>query len=125
MKKNEFLKLAKKAKEIAEDKKGEDVIIIDVKDLTSITNYFVIITANSTPQINAISSEIEKVFKYDYETPAVRKEEKSGNWFVLDFGGVLVHIMNSETRLQYELEKIWLQPKDKKKKKSKVQNTRW
>lgn len=121
MKKNEFLKLAKKAKEIAEDKKGEDVIIIDVKDLTSITNYFVIITANSTPQINAISSEIEKVFKYDYETPAVRKEEKSGNWFVLDFGGVLVHIMNSETRLQYELEKIWLQPKDKKKKKSKVQ----
>lgn len=121
MKKNEFLKLAKKAKEIAEDKKGEDVIIIDVKDLTSITNYFVIITANSTPQINAISSEIEKVFKYDYETPAVRKEAKSGNWFVLDFGGVLVHIMNSETRLQYELEKIWLQPKDKKKKKSKVQ----
>ena len=121
MKKNEFLKLAKKAKEIAEDKKGEDVIIIDVKDLTSITNYFVIITANSTPQINAISSEIEKVFKYDYETPAVRKEEKSGNWFVLDFGGVLVHIMNSETRLQYELEKIWLQPKDKTKKKSKVQ----
>jgi ribosome-associated protein len=119
MKKNEFLKLAKKAKEIAEDKKGEDVIIIDVKDLTSITNYFVIITANSTPQINAISSEIEKVFKYDYETPAVRKEAKSGNWFVLDFGGVLVHIMNSETRLQYELEKIWLQPSGKKTKKTK------
>ena len=114
--------MAKKAKEIAEDKKGEDVIIIDVKDLTSITNYFVIITANSTPQINAISSEIEKVFKYDYETPAVRKEAKSGNWFVLDFGGVLVHIMNSETRLQYELEKIWLQASSKKTNKKKINN---
>ena len=119
MKKNDFLKLAKKAQEIAEDKKGENVMVIDVKKLTSITNYFVIITANSTPQINAISSEIEKVFKYDYETPVVRKEAKSGNWLVLDFGGVLVHIMNFETRQQYELEKIWLQSDDKKTKKTK------
>jgi ribosome-associated protein len=119
MKKNDFLKLAKKAQEIAEDKKGENVMVIDVKKLTSITNYFVIITANSTPQINAISSEIEKVFKYDYETPVVRKEAKSGNWLVLDFGGVLVHIMNFETRQQYELEKIWLQSDVKKTKKTK------
>lgn len=119
MKKNDFLKLAKKAQEIAEDKKGENVMVIDVKKLTSITNYFVIVTANSTPQINAISSEIEKVFKYDYETPVVRKEAKSGNWLVLDFGGVLVHIMNFETRQQYELEKIWLQPDVKKTKRTK------
>lgn len=119
MKKNDFLKLAKKAQEIAEDKKGENVMVIDVKKLTSITNYFVIITANSTPQINAISSEIEKVFKYDYETPVVRKEAKSGNWLVLDFGGVLVHIMNFETRQQYELERIWLQPDVKKTRRAK------
>ena len=122
MKKNDFLKLAKKAQEIAEDKKGENVMVIDVKKLTSITNYFVIVTANSTPQINAISSEIEKVFKYDYETPVVRKEAKSGNWLVLDFGGVLVHIMNFETRQQYELEKIWLHPDVKKTNKKKINN---
>lgn len=114
MKKTDFLKLAKKAKEIAEDKKGENVIVLDVKNLTSITNYFVIVTANSTPQINAISSEIEKVFKYDYEVPVVRKEAKSANWIVLDFGGVLVHIMNFDTRQQYELEKIWIETDNKK-----------
>ena len=114
MKKINFLKLAKKAKEIAESKKGENVVVLDVKEITSITNYFVIVTANSTPQINAISSEIEKVFKYDYELPVVRKETKSANWSVLDFGGILVHIMNFDTRQQYELEKIWIKS-DKKK----------
>ncbi len=114
MKKINFLKLAKKAKEIAESKKGENVVVLDVKEITSITNYFVIVTANSTPQINAISSEIEKVFKYDYDLPAVRKETKSANWSVLDFGGILVHIMNFDTRQQYELEKIWIKS-DKKK----------
>ncbi len=114
MKKINFLKLAKKAKEIAESKKGENVVVLDVKEITSITNYFVIVTANSTPQINAISSEIEKVFKYDYDLLAVRKETKSANWSVLDFGGILVHIMNFDTRQQYELEKIWIKS-DKKK----------
>ena len=119
MKKLNFLKLAKQAKKIAEDKKGEDVVVLDVKELTSITNYFVIVTANSTPQINAISSEIEKVFKYEYELPVIRKEAKSSNWVVLDFGGILVHIMSFDTRQQYELEKIWLKTDNKKVKKSK------
>ena len=118
MKKINFLKLAKKAKEIAEGKKGENVVVLDVKEITSITNYFVIVTANSTPQINAISSEIEKVFKYDYDLPAVRKETKSANWSVLDFGGILVHIMNFDTRQQYELEKIWIKSDKKKVRKS-------
>lgn len=119
MKKTDFLKLAKKAKEIAEDKKGENVVILDVKELTSITNYFVIVTANSTPQINAISAEIEKVFKYDYTLPVLRKEAKSGNWTVLDFGGILVHIMSFDTRQQYELEKVWLKAIEKKTRKAK------
>ncbi len=118
MNKINFLKLAKKAKEIAESKKGENVVVLDVKEITSITNYFVIVTANSTPQINAISSEIEKVFKYDYELPVVRKETKSANWSVLDFGGILVHIMNFDTRQQYELEKIWIKSDKKKVRKS-------
>ena len=118
MKKTNFLKLAKQAKKIAEDKKGENVVVLDVKELTSVTNYFVIVTANSTPQINAISAEIEKVFKYDYEIPVLRKESKSANWCVLDFGGILVHIMNFDTRQQYELEKIWEKTDSKKVKKT-------
>ena len=67
MKKINFLKLAKVVQKIAEDKKGENVVLLDVKKLTEITNYFVIVTANSTPQINAIANEIEKTLKYDYD----------------------------------------------------------
>ena len=63
MKKIDFLKLAKQAVKIAEDKKGENVILLDVQEKTPITNYFVIATANSMPQINAIINEIEKTFK--------------------------------------------------------------
>lgn len=108
MKKINFLTLAKKAKKIAEDKKGENVVLLDVKNLTEITNYFVIATANSTPQINAIANEIEKTLKYDYNVPAIRKDgNKSVNWKVLDFGGLIVHIMSFDLRLQYDIEKIW------------------
>ena len=126
MKKINFLKLAKAAQKIAEDKKGENVVLLDVKNLTEITNYFVIVTANSTPQINAIANEIEKTLKYDYDVCAIRKDgNKSVNWKVLDFGGLIVHIMSFDLRMQYNLEKIWEQPEQEiKKEKKKVIKTK-
>lgn len=119
MKKNDFLKLAKKAVKIAEDKKGENVILLDVQEKTPITNYFVIITANSLPQINAITNEIEKTFKYDYDIEVLRRDGRNSdvNWKVLDFGGVIIHVMNQYLRQLYSLENIWqIEPKVKKKK---------
>jgi len=110
MVKIDFLELAKQAQKIAEDKKGENVIIIDVTGQTAIANYFVIITAVSAPQINAISNEIEKSFKYDFGVPPVRREGSSSSaqtWKVLDFGGILIHIMHPDVRMRYNLEKIW------------------
>ncbi len=108
MKKDNFLKLAKVATKIAEDKKGENVVLLDVKELTEIRNYFVIVTANSMPQINAIADEIEKTLKYDYETEVLRRDGGSDvNWKVLDFGGLIVHIMSHDLRSLYNLEKIW------------------
>ncbi|MDD5020870.1 MAG: ribosome silencing factor [Endomicrobiaceae bacterium] len=117
MVKIDFLELAKQAQKIAEDKKGEDVIVIDVTGKTAIANYFLIITATSTPQINAISNEIEKTLKYDFDVPPVRREGRSSpTWKVIDFGGLLVHIMTPDVRAQYNLEKIWNTPDEKTKK---------
>lgn len=108
MKRDNFLKIAKVAVKIAEDKKGENIVLLDVKELTEITNYFVIVTANSMPQINAIADEIEKTLKYDYETEVLRRDGGSNvNWKVLDFGGLIVHIMSQDLRLLYNLENIW------------------
>lgn len=123
MTKIDFLELAKQAQKIAEDKKGENVMIIDVKGKTAIANYFVIITATSTPQINAISNEIEKTLKYDFDVPPVRREGRSSpTWKVVDFGGLLVHIMTPDVRVQYNLEQIWNMPDEvtKKEKTKKV-----
>jgi len=108
MVKIDFLKLAKQAQKIAEDKKGENVIIIDVTGQTAIANYFVIVTASSVPQINAITNEIEKSLKYDFGVMPVRREGcSSQTWKVIDFGGLLVHVMHPDVRAKYNLEKIW------------------
>ena len=118
MKKIDFLKLAKIAVKIAEDKKGENVVLLDVQEKTPITNYFVIATANSMPQINAIINEIEKTFKYDYSVEVLRRDGGNAavNWKVLDFGGIIVHVMSQDLRQLYNLEHIWEndEPKPKK-----------
>ena len=114
MKKDNFLKLAKVVVKIAEDKKGENIVLLDVKELTEITNYFVIVTANSMPQINAIANEIEKTLKYDYETEVLRRDGGATvNWKVLDFGGIIIHIMSQDLRTLYNLENIWAKTKQK------------
>ena len=120
MKKIDFLKLAKQAVKIAEDKKAENVVLLDVQEKTPITNYFVIATANSMPQINAIINEIEKTFKYDYSVEVRRRDGGNAavNWKVLDFGGIIVHVMSQDLRQLYNLEHIWEsdEPKLKKRK---------
>jgi ribosome-associated protein len=103
----DFLKMAKKAAAIADDKKAEDIVILDVRDLTEIANYFVIAAAHSTPQINAVCSEIEKTFKEE-GIKILRKEGVSStSWRVMDYGGLVVHIMSAQSRELYNLEKLW------------------
>ncbi|MBR3627573.1 MAG: ribosome silencing factor [Elusimicrobia bacterium] len=125
MKKIDFLKLAKQAVKIAEDKKGENVVLLDVQEKTPITNYFVIATANSMPQINAIINEIEKTFKYDYSVDVLRRDggNSAVNWKVLDFGGIIIHVMSQDLRQLYNLEHIWESDDTKPKKKKTVKKT--
>ena len=125
MKKIDFLKLAKQAVKIAEDKEAENVVLLDVQEKTPITNYFVIATANSMPQINAIINEIEKTFKYDYKVEVLRRDGGNAavNWKVLDFGGIIIHVMSQDLRQLYNLEHIWESDEPKPKKKKVVKKT--
>jgi iojap-like ribosome-associated protein len=107
MAKIDFLEMAEQAAKIADDKKAVKTVILDVRSLTAIANYFVITTAESTPQIYAICAEIEKTFKED-GISIVRKEGvSSASWRVLDYGGLVVHVMSPQTRDLYNLEKLW------------------
>jgi ribosome-associated protein len=104
----DFLKLAIKAAKIADDKKAINTIVLDIQDLTTMANYFVITTAESTPQINAISSNIEESFKYeDYVIPARREGISSSTWRIIDYGGLVIHIMSPDIRSSYNLENLW------------------
>jgi ribosome-associated protein len=107
-----FFKLAVKAAKIADDKKAIDTVILDVKDLTTIANYFVVTTAESAPQINAISGDIEKTFKSEDAVIPVRREGiSSSTWRVIDYGGIVVHVMSPQIRASYNLESVWREAK--------------
>jgi ribosome-associated protein len=107
MVKIDFYKLAFKAAEIAEGKKAKNTIILDVCQLTAITNYFVVTTAETVSHINGIYDDIETVFK-KYDIVPIRKEGVSySKWEIIDYGGLIIHIMCHEVRNLYGLEFIW------------------
>lgn len=107
-----FLELAVKAAKIADDKKAIDTVVLDIQDLTAIANYFVATTAESTPQINAISEDIEKTFKAEDAIIPVRREGvSSSTWRVIDYGGLIVHVMSPEVRASYSIESVWREAK--------------
>ncbi len=108
MAKVNFLTLARQAARIAEDKKSDDVVILNVRRLTPIADYFVIATVHSAPQMNAVAGSIEQEFKKENAPRPIHRDGKgSASWSVLDYGGLIVHVMSPEAREFYSLEKIW------------------
>ena len=98
---------AKKIIEIADAKKGFDIELIEIADLTSITDYFVICSANSDNQVKSIADEIEFKMKNDNKlSPSHIEGYNTATWILLDYNDVIVHILNKESRMFYSLEKL-------------------
>ena len=91
----------------ADEKKGENILLLDVSKLTVISDYFLIVTAKSTPQIEAISKHIEETLSNLNYHLVSREGFVNSNWIVLDFGNFVAHIMNEKERSYYKLEKFW------------------
>lgn len=98
---------AQKVCEVLKDKKAEDVISICVKGKTDVCDYYVIAGGRSMAHTKALCEYLEEeIEKIGFS--ATRKEGvREGRWAVVDYGDVIVHIFNDETRLFYHLEKIW------------------
>lgn len=91
----------------AENKKAEDIEILDVRKMSSICNYFVICTAGSSPQVRAIADGIEDTLeKNGLKCPRWQGDPKS-NWIILDLINVVVHVIGKEERAKYKLEDLW------------------
>ncbi|MEO6183153.1 MAG: ribosome silencing factor [Verrucomicrobiota bacterium] len=101
-------KLALLCRELAENRKAEEVTILDVGKLSSITDYFVIATGSSEPHLRAIMNEITERLRDDFDLqPRAIDGDFQASWQVLDFFDVIVHVMRKEAREKYDLEGLW------------------
>ena len=90
-----------------ENIKGFDITVLDVSKLTSMTNYMIICSANSTRQTKAIADNIFVELKAKGYHPRGSEGEKDGEWVLVDLGEAIVHIMIPTTRAYYNLEQLW------------------
>jgi ribosome-associated protein len=101
-------KLALLCRKLADDKKAEDIVILDVRKISSVTNYFVIASGTSDPHLRAIVDEIAETLKKDHDlVPSGRDGTVHAAWVVLDYFDVMVHVMRSDVRQRYDLEGLW------------------
>lgn len=117
----DFKKIARSIAKISDEKKCENIVILDIRKITTITDFFIIITVNSTTQLEATVEKIQTQLK-KYKIPYLNYETSvDKSWTILDYGGVIVHFMFPEVRDYYSLERIWSNAKilkyDKKKSK--------
>ena len=104
---NQAKEMVKLAVEALEEKKGEDVKIIDIEGVSVIADYFVLASASNANQTQALVDNVEeKLFKAGYECHQ-KEGSMSSTWVLMDYGDVIVHVFSKEDRLFYDLERIW------------------
>lgn len=100
----EMAKLAYKA---LDEKKGEDIRVIDISEISVLADYFIIANGTNANQVNALVDSVEEeLSKAGYDVKQ-REGYGLGNWVLLDFGDIIVHVFDKENRLFYDLERIW------------------
>ena len=101
-------KLAQLCRDCADNKKAENIVILDVRKLSSVTDFFVIASGTSEPHLRAIVEEITSRLRDDHGLrPARTDGTVHGAWVVLDFFDVIVHVMRADVRERYDLESLW------------------
>ncbi|HDO34731.1 MAG TPA: ribosome silencing factor [Nitrospirae bacterium] len=90
------------------DKKAKDVTVLELKEISIITDYFVVCSGESTTQVRAIVDHIEERLRSQGFRPAGVEGYRNSQWILMDFGDVIVHVFEDETRKFYTIEKLWL-----------------
>ena len=90
-----------------DEKKGKGISAIEITDLTTLADYFVICTATSSTQVKALSDYCEKELKDQGEVPHHTEGHRGGTWLLMDYSSVVVHVFLEETRDFYDLERLW------------------
>lgn len=105
------LEVAKTIVDSLENKKGEDILLLDIKEVASFTDYFVICTGSSHRMIHALIKDVEDDLKKKYKLRTKVEGESIDGWMLADFGNVILHIFSPQQREYYSLEELWSEGK--------------
>lgn len=101
-------KLAVRIRELADNRKAENIVVLDVRGLSSVTDFFVLATGTSEPHLRAIVDEVtEKLEEQEGLRPRAVDGQIPTTWVVLDYFDVIVHVMRGDVRAKYDLESLW------------------
>lgn len=104
---NQSKEMAKIAYEALEDKKSEDIRVIEIGNISVIADYFIIANGNSSSQVDAMVGAVEDALgRKGFEPKRIEGVHSSG-WVLMDYGDVVIHIFSKEDRLFYDLERVW------------------
>ena len=105
-------KMVKIAYQALDEKKGEDIKIINLEGISVLADYFIIANGTNSSQVQALVDNVEEELHKAGSSLKQREGYSNGNWVLLDFGDVIVHIFDRENRLFYDLERIWRDGKE-------------
>lgn len=104
--------LTLKAAKALDDKKLEDIVILDLDGVTTLSDFFIIATASSSPQMKAGSDAVYKELKEEGVTPYAENDNNSDSlWYLTDYGFLVIHLFTQEGREYYDLDKLWHEAK--------------
>lgn len=101
------LQLARRMVSLIDDKKGLDIMLLNVGKATTLADYFIIATGTSSTHIQALADHLEKSLRDENHFMKHKEGKATNGWLLLDFKDIVVHLFNSETRAYYALERIW------------------
>ncbi len=105
--KEQSKELARLAIQALEDKKAEDIAIIDISEVSVLADYFIIASGSNRNQIQAITDNVEELLGKNGTFVKQIEGYDTANWVLMDFGDIIVHVFDRENRLFYDLERIW------------------
>ncbi|MBI1746173.1 MAG: ribosome silencing factor [Acidobacteria bacterium] len=90
-----------------DDKKGSDIVVLDISQVASFTDYFIICTGTSTTQMQTVVDTIRERLRESGERPAHMEGYNTAEWILLDYGSFIVHVFSAKARAFYDLERLW------------------